>query len=210
MDVAIIGATGERVILKPDIPSEPTIGSNDTFISEVTRRALTDNSGNLQSLNATIDDLVAWYPDIGTNPEFLSRVAPALQALGGQDAWGRFLNDHLDGGCFGPEVPIDMWPLDPMLKPGPDGIYDQGEVRAKIWKKPIELIQVGDLVVSFDDNDNLVPGPVTRTFQNDAKILLDFHGTQVTPGHVYYRPDSRKAAPVDGFDPSRRYEDCNR
>ena len=95
--------------------------------------------------------------------------------------------------CFGPEVPIDMWPLDPTLKPGPDGIYDQDEVRAKIWKKPIELIAVGDIVVSFDDNDNLVPGPVTRTFQNNAKILLDFHGTRVTPGHVYYRPDSKKS-----------------
>ena len=86
-----------------------------------------------------------------------------------------------------------MWPLDPDLKPGPDGIYDQDAVRAKIWKKPIELIEVGDIVVSFDDNDNLVPGPVTRTFQNDAKILLNFHGTRVTPGHVYYRPDSKKS-----------------
>lgn len=95
--------------------------------------------------------------------------------------------------CFGPEVPIDMWPLDPNLKPGPDGIYDQDEVRAKVWKKPIELIRVGDLVVSFDDDDNLVPGPVTRTFQNNAKILLNFHGTRVTPGHVYYRPDSKKS-----------------
>lgn len=94
--------------------------------------------------------------------------------------------------CFGGEVSIDMWPLDPDLKPGPDGIYDQDEVRAKVWKKPIELIRVGDIVVSFDDNDNLVPGPVTRTFQNVAKILLDFHGTRVTPGHVYYRPDSTK------------------
>ncbi len=98
-----------------------------------------------------------------------------------------------DQSCFGPEVPIDMWPLDPSLKPGPDGIYDQDEVRAKIWKKPIELIAVGDIVVSFDDNDNLVPGPVTRTFQNNAKVLLDFHGTRVTPGHVYYRPDSKKS-----------------
>jgi hypothetical protein len=95
--------------------------------------------------------------------------------------------------CFGPEVPIDMWPLDPDLKPGPDGLYDQNAVRAKVWKKPIELIRVGDLVVSFDDDGNLVPGPVTRTFQNDAKILLNFHGTRVTPGHVYYRPDSKKA-----------------
>jgi hypothetical protein len=95
--------------------------------------------------------------------------------------------------CFGPEVPIDMWPLDPDLEPGPDGIYDQNAVRAKVWKKPIELIQVGDLVVSFDDDGNLVPGPVTRTFQNNAKILLNFHGTRVTPGHVYYRPDSKKS-----------------
>ncbi|WP_198011648.1 hypothetical protein [Roseovarius nubinhibens] len=98
-----------------------------------------------------------------------------------------------DQSCFGPEVPIDMWPLDPDLNPGPDGIYDQDAVRAKVWKKPIELIQVGDLVVSFDDDGNLVPGPVTRTFQNNAKILLNFHGTRVTPGHVYYRPDSKKS-----------------
>ena len=48
-------------------------------------------------------------------------------------------------------------------------------------------------MVSFDENDNLVPGPVTRTFANNAKILLNFHGTRVTPGHVYYRPDSKKS-----------------
>lgn len=95
--------------------------------------------------------------------------------------------------CFGGEVPIDMWPLDPDLKPGPDGIYDQDKVRAKVWKKPIELVRVGDIVVSFDKNGNMVPGYVPRTFQNDAKILLDFHGTRVTPGHVYYRPDSKRA-----------------
>ncbi len=95
--------------------------------------------------------------------------------------------------CFGAEVPIDMWPLDSDLKPGPDGIYDQDEVRVKIWQKPIELIRVGDIVVSFDENDNLVPGPVTRTMTNNAKILLNFHGTRVTPGHVYYCPDSKKS-----------------
>ena len=103
-----------------------------------------------------------------------------------------FILPEEDPSCFGPEVPIDMWPLDPDLKPGADGIYDQDAVRSKIWTKPIELIRVGDLVVSFDDDGNLVPGPVTRTFQNDAKILLNFHGTRVTPGHVYYRPDSKK------------------
>ncbi|MEO9516492.1 MAG: hypothetical protein ABJH45_09365 [Paracoccaceae bacterium] len=95
--------------------------------------------------------------------------------------------------CFGPEVPIDMWPLDLTLKPRPDGIYDQDEVRAKIWQKPIETVSVGDLVVSFDDGGNLVPGYVPRTMTNEVKILLNFFGTRVTPGHVYYRADSNKA-----------------
>lgn len=98
--------------------------------------------------------------------------------------------------CFGPEVPIDMWPLDPEFAPDPSNPhkqYDQDAVRAKIWKKPIELIQVGDYVVSHDKNGNMVPGYVPRTITNDAKILLNFHGTRVTPGHVYYRPDSKKA-----------------
>ncbi len=89
-----------------------------------------------------------------------------------------------------------MWPLDPEFAPDPNNPYkqyDQDAVRAKIWKKPIKLIRVGDYVVSHDKNGNMVPGYVPRTFQNDAKILLDFHGTRVTPGHVYYRPDSKRA-----------------
>ena len=89
-----------------------------------------------------------------------------------------------------------MWPHEPEFAPDPNNPfkqYDQDKVRAKIWQKPIELIEVGDIVVSFDGSGNLVPGPVTRTFQYDAKILLDFHGTRVTPGHVYYRPDSKRS-----------------
>ncbi|AUQ66366.1 DUF2974 domain-containing protein [Phaeobacter inhibens] len=98
--------------------------------------------------------------------------------------------------CFGPEVPIDMWPLEPEFAPDPKNPfkqYDQDAVRAKIWKKPIHKIRVGDWVVSHDKDGNMVPGYVPRTMINDAKILLDFHGTRVTPGHVYYRPDSKCA-----------------
>lgn len=95
--------------------------------------------------------------------------------------------------CFGADTPVDMWPLDGSLKPGSDGVYDQEAVSANIWKKPIELIEVGDTVVSFDDKGNMVPGHVPYTFQNDAKILLNFHGTRVTPGHVYFRADSTKS-----------------
>ncbi|MEL6661003.1 MAG: hypothetical protein AAFR36_31420, partial [Bacteroidota bacterium] len=106
-----------------------------------------------------------------------------------RDAWP----DDYHNQCFGVGTSIDMWPLDLSLKPGPDEIYDQNEVRAKTWKKPIEEIKVGDTVVSFDDGGNMVPGYVPRTFQKDAKILLNFHGTRVTPGHVYYRADSKKS-----------------
>jgi hypothetical protein len=100
------------------------------------------------------------------------------------------------GSCFGPEASISMWPLDPEFAPDPNNLYkqyDQEAVRAKIWKKPIELIHVGDYVVSHDTNGNMVPGYVPRTMTNDAKILLNFHGTPVTPGHVYYRPDSKNS-----------------
>jgi hypothetical protein len=96
--------------------------------------------------------------------------------------------------CFGSETPISMWPLDPSLKPDANGIYDQEAVRAKVWKKSIELIVAGDIVVAFDGAGNLVPSPVTRTMTNEVKVLLNFHGTKVTPGHVYFRPDSKRAS----------------
>lgn len=94
--------------------------------------------------------------------------------------------------CFGPEVTIDLWPLDPSLRPGRDGVYKQDAIHAKVLKKPIELVEVGDIVVSFNENGDLSPGRVTKTFRNDVKVLLNFHGTRVTPGHVYFRPDSKK------------------
>lgn len=67
-----------------------------------------------------------------------------------------------------------MWPLDPDLKPGPDGICDQDEVHAKMWKTPIELIRVGDLVVSFDDDGKPGSWPrdphVPEQRQNPAEL----------------------------------------
>jgi len=106
--------------------------------------------------------------------------------------------DQFRNECFLAGTMIDMWPLDPSIKPGPNGKYNKEEVLAKVWQKPIEDITPDDWVLSFDKDEDLVPGKVTRTFQNDAKIILDFHGTFVTPGHVYYRHDSNK---VDKFEP---------
>lgn len=109
------------------------------------------------------------------------------------DEWAEILGRGRFEECFGSGTPIGMWPLDTLLKPGAEGVYDQDKVRAKIWTKSIEKIRIEDCVVSFDEKGNLVPGRVTKTFQNDVKILLDFFGTRVTPGHVYYRTDSKKA-----------------
>lgn len=53
-------------------------------------------------------------------------------------------------------------------------------------KKPIEEITPNDWVLSHDKHGNPKPGRVVRTFTNEAKIILDFHGTFVTPGHVYF------------------------
>ncbi len=94
--------------------------------------------------------------------------------------------------CFGGQTLIDMWPQDPRLQPGADGTFDAAQLASGLWKKPIDQIVPGDLVVSFTAKGDLVPGRVTRTFRNDVKIILNFHGTLVTAGHVYYRPDSRK------------------
>ena len=54
-------------------------------------------------------------------------------------------------------------------------------------KKPIEDILPDDWVLSFNpETGETVSARVTRTFTNDVKILLNFFGTFVTPGHVYY------------------------
>ncbi len=94
--------------------------------------------------------------------------------------------------CFVAGTMINMWPTDPSIRPDANGLYDEAEVCAKMWQKPIKEITPDDTVVSFDNNGHLKPGRVTRKFTNKSKIILDFFGTGVTPGHVYYRVDSAK------------------
>lgn len=56
-------------------------------------------------------------------------------------------------------------------------------------KKPIEDILPGNMALFFDEQGELVPGKVTRTKIIDATMILDFHGSKVTPGHVYWCTD---------------------
>lgn len=82
-----------------------------------------------------------------------------------------------------------MWPLDPSIKPRLDGSYDEELVLSKVWYKRQDQMQVGDLVVSYDEQGRLQPGPVVRTMTNTATHILDFWGTGVTPGHAYHCAD---------------------
>ena len=53
-------------------------------------------------------------------------------------------------------------------------------------EKSIEEIQPGDMVKSYDKDGKLVAGRVKQTFVKEVEHVLDFFGTGVTPGHVYY------------------------
>ncbi|GHC52722.1 hypothetical protein [Neogemmobacter tilapiae] len=74
--------------------------------------------------------------------------------------------------CFLAATPISMW----------DGTT-----------KPIELVEAGDIVVSYDKDGHLKPGRVKRTMINRAKQILDVHGLMVTPGHATLCGDGRYA-----------------
>jgi hypothetical protein len=122
----------------------------------------------------------------------LSVSADGFDAATAKKTLFHWLHNNAPGFCFIAGTMIDMWPLDPDIRPDANGLYDEAKMLALVWQKPIEQITPDDWVVSFDKAGHLKPGKVTRTFNNEAKIILDFFGTGVTPGHVYYRPDSKR------------------
>lgn len=93
--------------------------------------------------------------------------------------------------CFISGTAIDMWPKNSTIWPNLDGQYDEALVLSKVWKKPIEEITADDVVLSYDNEGNLKPGRVRRTFRNTATHILDFWGTGVTLGHAYFCAEGR-------------------
>jgi len=102
-------------------------------------------------------------------------------------------SDNVVDQCFLAGTMIDMWPVDVDLQLDADGNYDEKEVLANVWKKPIEQITPDDIVVSHDEDGSLKPGRVTRTMQNRAKYILDFHGLKMTPGHATFCAEGKFA-----------------
>lgn len=81
----------------------------------------------------------------------------------------------------------------PRPMPRPDECFLAG-TQVSMWdgtKKPIEQVEAGDIVVSYDKDGNLKPGRVKRTMTNRAKQILDVHGLMVTPGHATLCGDGR-------------------
>ncbi len=85
---------------------------------------------------------------------------------------GRLESLALKDYCFLAGTPISMWDGEP---------------------KAIEDVCIGDVVVSYDDQGRLRPGKVTDTIRNRKKLILDFHGLMVTPGHVVLCADGANA-----------------
>ena len=55
--------------------------------------------------------------------------------------------------------------------------------------KPIEAIQVGDLVMSFERLGKLVPNRVSKLFVHLRKKVVEMGGIRVTTVHRFLQPD---------------------
>ncbi|MEL6653893.1 MAG: hypothetical protein AAFQ87_24125, partial [Bacteroidota bacterium] len=91
--------------------------------------------------------------------------------------------------CFKSDTMINMWPNHPSIEPRSDGSYDEDRVLSLAWQKHISEVKVGDLVLSYDKQGRLQPGPVLRTMTSTSTHIIDFWGTGVTPGHSCYCAD---------------------
>ncbi|QBY00456.1 hypothetical protein E2K80_06665 [Rhodophyticola sp. CCM32] len=106
--------------------------------------------------------------------------------------------------CFLHDSKVQMWPLDPSIKPRLDGSYDEELVLSKVWYKRQDQMQAGDLVVSYDKRGRLQPGRVTRTMTNSSTHILDFWGTGTTPGHAYHCADGPLGCDAGRYLPRQR------
>jgi hypothetical protein len=94
--------------------------------------------------------------------------------------------------------PVTVDRLDAFVREQPPRCFLAGTpiLMADGQEKPIEDIRVGDMVMSFDPSADqgrgaLVPKPVSRTFQNITRSIIDLRGLHMTPGHVCLTDDGR-------------------
>ena len=106
-----------------------------------------------------------YLTSLGIDP---AKLPPDLEAQ--YDSSGNFIGLQKVDHCFPAGTRISMW----------DGT-----------KKPIEQVEAGDIVTSYDKDGTLKPGRVKRTMTNRSRQILDVHGLMVTPGHATLCGDGR-------------------
>ncbi|MCA3234818.1 MAG: hypothetical protein INH06_21315, partial [Cupriavidus sp.] len=116
----------------------------------------------------SLDDLNAMRDALDDGSVSFGDIVKLLEWVHDSTIRGMILNalaaSSAEGKCFLPQTPITL---------------------ANGTTKPIEAIRPEDRVMTYDSRGALVPARVTRTFVNDVTNVLDFHGTGVTPGHVF-------------------------
>ncbi|NKB19907.1 MAG: hypothetical protein GKS01_05105 [Alphaproteobacteria bacterium] len=167
-------------------------GAKDSLIitdaaiaQELTNFQSAINGGDLQYLNTFIGE--------SQNSNSVARSGITLHGVEDDDINGLdFGSSNMPGGdrdllqakerldrpedvnfCFAAGTPVDM----------ADGS-----------KKSIEQIKIGDEVMAYDPfaengRGGLSPKRVTQTHVTPNRIVIDFWGTKVTPGHVFLRGD---------------------
>ena len=122
------------------------------------RAAVNDELARLSSALATMDE---------SSPEFAATLEEILELTEKKNALSANAPEAEE--CFAAGTRIAM----------ADGSH-----------KPIERVRVGDEVLAYDTGDASGAGAlttrrVTHTFITPDRMILDFHGLRVTPGHVF-------------------------
>ncbi len=116
------------------------------------------SKGDAGILNATLVTIM-W--ELG--PRYATRIAINRVLEANKDAILARIGETPNNRCFLGDTPIQMWPLDPSIKPHADGGYDEAFVHSKVGENPISEIKVGDIVVAYDDKGRLGPKPAPCT-----------------------------------------------
>ena len=171
-------------------PKNSMIITDSAIAAQLTDFQNAINGGDLQYLNTFIGE--------SQNSNSVARSGLTLHGVEDDDISGLdFSSSNMPGGdrdliqskerlglepdtdntfCFAAGTPVDM----------ADGS-----------KNPIEQIKIGDEVLAYDPfaengRGGLSPRRVTQTYVTPNRIVIDFWGTKVTPGHVFLRGDGDK------------------
>lgn len=203
MDLKIrVGQTGGTEAIVPQVDEQGNQTNRATMYIDFTKRhTYRASDGSIQPL--TLEDVIVHASDHVTKDGIMAggavqremhsiEAANELRRLEGRPEKTGIINPPT--GLANPEAPYPS--SAPGNTPPPEDIKDLCFAAgtpiemADGTTKPIEDVRLGDKVMAFDGDANggrgaKVPKRVTQLQVNHNQTLIDFHGTRVTPGHVY-------------------------